>query len=554
MSAQVSYIEKEMRNLDLCPLSIKPPSKIKKDIDTSQLKRILQKKYINAQEMQAISCLFQTIIIGNTETDNIPILGENVNKWIYNMKKLSEGAYGEVYMTDIIEKDVNVVIKVPLHTMDYGDALREYFIGVTKINMLRYYIPNFVYTLGAFKCGDINRGCNGSQKIHTIYEKINGQGLFYKIKNNDFDWFLNMYVHILLALEVAQREIGFSHYDLHTLNVMIKEEPIKYTVLLDNVSYDIDTYEYPVIIDFGRSCVDYNDKSIGVWGLEQLNIFPFSVQGIDLGNLLNSAYIYNTDMTFKNKILKLSQHMGIDIERLSISSHFNISPLNALLSIISHPEYGRIASRSLSIKQRDKYIPIQYETVQNVYNELFKQKGNTNKRLLNSCLQNPRIYSSYILANIVKNLSSHFDSDKVKNVNEEISKNKHRLIRNDLNSLRSYREISSISSEILTISRSLLSQDVSTIYAKVYFKPSRYIEIKNDISDFMKAYNNFIKILPYLDQIYIIHWQKLNNEYSSFLQEFFDSRQYREYIAYKGTMFNTIRWIRSLQEDLQMYH
>ena len=53
-------------------------------------------------------------------------------------------------MVDFFSPDINVVIKVA--KKDSISMLREYFIGIKAINNLRYLIPTFSYTLGAFLC------------------------------------------------------------------------------------------------------------------------------------------------------------------------------------------------------------------------------------------------------------------------------------------------------------------------------------------------------------------------------------------------------------------
>ena len=138
------YIKNELSN-NSC--SIKIVSKASAtDIDTNKVKSILNKSYASAQEMQAISCLFNTMFMSNMEIDNIPLIDplmdNSVNKWIKHTHVLSKGAYGEVSVAYIIQKDIQIIIKIPLDNADYDDILREYFIGITKINSLRYFIPN----------------------------------------------------------------------------------------------------------------------------------------------------------------------------------------------------------------------------------------------------------------------------------------------------------------------------------------------------------------------------------------------------------------------------
>lgn len=551
MRGQHLYIQNKMNDMDLCPITLKS-NPYPNDIDTTKIRKILKKSYISAQDMKAISCLFQSILTSNLKIDTVPILGSEVNKWIKSIKKLSSGGYGEVLMADVLNEDINIVIKRPLQESIYEDILREYFIGITRINNLRYYVPNFVYTLGAFHCGNISKGCNGVKTLHIVYEKIHGKGFYHKMIQNRFEWFLRMFVQILLALEVAQREISFSHYDLHTLNVMIKEEPINYTVLIDNVSYEISTQEYPVIIDFGRSCVDYDGKSVGAWGLEQLNIFPFCTNGVDVGNFLYSAYLHN-NIHNKQDIVKLAGYLGIDINRITGGSHFNITPLNALISIISNKEYRDILSGTLGVKERDKYLSIQYDTVQNIYSEIFREDTDINKTLLKECIRNSKIYSSYIFANIVKNIIFHFYPDSAKRMTKLIEYNKDKMVHNDMIMLEGYQNIYSIPPDIVQTCISLLQQSVTRIHVDTYFNPKRRRELFFKILDFRNKYNIFEKILPYLDQVYMIRWQGIDKEYATFLQKFKQSQQYKDYLTYKTIIIQTFRWIRTLEESIEAY-
>ena len=55
--------------------------------------------------------------------------------------------------------------------------IREYFLGLSGINSLRYKIPTFVYTLGAFRL---------ENKNFVIYEKIMGDTLTYFLERDYF--------------------------------------------------------------------------------------------------------------------------------------------------------------------------------------------------------------------------------------------------------------------------------------------------------------------------------------------------------------------------------
>ena len=225
--------------------------------------------------------------------------------------------------------------------------------------------------------------------------------------------------------------------------------------------------------------------------------------------------------------------------------------------MLEKPVYSKIISKTITIQDRQELFPIQYDTLRNTYLNIFKIKSRINNIVLRKCVRNPVIYRSYILSTTVRDLVSKIyeqkESDTVNmysQMTDRMEDNKEQMIRYDINTLQRYKSIPKIPSEILIISKSLLKQDISTLYAKSYFNPNRKREIISDIKDFNRMYKIFSKILPYLDQVYTIRWYGLEKEYETFLNEFSESMQYSRYIIYKDTVYATLRWVKSLKGDL----
>lgn len=64
---------------------------------------------------------------------------------------------------------------------------------------------------------------------------------------------------VLVALIIAQHKLKFTHYDLHSCNILIKKcDPnIVFTYVCNGITYVIPTYgSYPIIIDYGFSYAD----------------------------------------------------------------------------------------------------------------------------------------------------------------------------------------------------------------------------------------------------------------------------------------------------------
>jgi len=94
-----------------------------------------------------------------------------------------------------------------------------------------------------------------------LYEKINNFPLHRYLKkiNYDNNLMASQILQLLLALQIAQNKFNFTHYDLHTTNVLQQRCEFNSVFLynIDNVKYLVPTYGYyPKIIDVGSSYCD----------------------------------------------------------------------------------------------------------------------------------------------------------------------------------------------------------------------------------------------------------------------------------------------------------
>jgi thiamine kinase-like enzyme len=70
--------------------------------------------------------------------------------------------------------------------------------------------------------------------------------------NEDIDEFNNIFIQILFALHVAQKNFNFLHGDLHAGNIMLKRERVSIQINGQTIQTDY----RPYFIDFGMACVD----------------------------------------------------------------------------------------------------------------------------------------------------------------------------------------------------------------------------------------------------------------------------------------------------------
>ena len=179
---------------------------------------------------------------------------------------------------------------VKIATMKYADKsngvfgfyniVHELAVGLA-VNTLKNRVPNFMYTWGGFVCSPPERNtklANPSSSVEYKYkfekmcvnsyenpqvillnEFINGNSLRVLLDQKDFNYtmFLEIIFQLACAIDIAQKELSFIHNDLHSENVLVQisEHP-------SNFNYDgktISSHFIPVIIDYGRATLKYNE-------------------------------------------------------------------------------------------------------------------------------------------------------------------------------------------------------------------------------------------------------------------------------------------------------
>ena len=240
-------------------------------INTVIIKNILLNLFCDMHNMEAISYMFNKLLTSSNQKNGIYQVSKNIKNIIKKHTKLNiESSSGDIYITDMFTSNIKFVIKIPKNINEHIGIVREYFIGLNAINKLRYLIPNFVYTFISFncptECNDILNIKQTSTTPFIILEHIPGDTIKTLLNNNliTFSQYINIFVQLLFALEIAQRNISFCHFDLHTSNIICRhiDNDMNYNILLDNTTYNITCRKYlPVVIDFGLSSVKYKKKN-----------------------------------------------------------------------------------------------------------------------------------------------------------------------------------------------------------------------------------------------------------------------------------------------------
>jgi hypothetical protein len=194
-----------------------------------------------------------------------------------------------------------VVGKKSLKYMKKIENIHEAFIGKYVINNLLKSCPNFVFTLGYRDEPYItylpedeyvpqNYIFENNKENTILQEYIYGPTLQEFLKQCTIKSWMEIVLGLSCALIIAQTNYGFVHHDLKPWNIMVNILPepiiIEYFLRSNNGSdtvYKLKTKYIPIIIDYGKSHVVYNNVHYGI-----IDPFTFDKQ-IDLITLLLST-------------------------------------------------------------------------------------------------------------------------------------------------------------------------------------------------------------------------------------------------------------------------
>lgn len=260
---------------------------------------------------------------------------ERVMEWVRGMRHLTSQIPNEVSFASKITQMRQYFygmdtfqIKAPRLCQDDSDKVsperldcltHEAFVGLYGLNPLRKAgIPNFAYVYGGFEASPpiihpdskkiLAWGTNENvpdQVFYTIFENTNfTETLNDSCKNDTYDIILSYFIQIVLALKSANEYCNFTHYNLHTKNILLRKQV--------NSILDI---EYPfqdkkllirsprgiiaTIYEYTTSYIEINvDNKLKGFGYNNYEDVPF-----------DSVGIYNDKSFIMTDVYKLLMHI-----------------------------------------------------------------------------------------------------------------------------------------------------------------------------------------------------------------------------------------------------
>ena len=190
---------------------------------------------------------------------NMVITDGTWDKYAKNIRPITQNKLGVVTYATIA--DFPLAIKSTKDSSKIKEHIHEAYIGTKAINELLNYIPNFAYIFGLYENKDMN-------EFNVVTEFIEGITLADYIKSIQFNFeeFLFIIIQLCLALQVAQNHCALVHYDLAPWNIMIQRSPTPITfdyIIEHNKIFRVNTTVIPVIIDYGKSHVVYDQEHHG---------------------------------------------------------------------------------------------------------------------------------------------------------------------------------------------------------------------------------------------------------------------------------------------------
>nr|QBK90594.1 MAG: protein kinase [Pithovirus LCPAC104] len=253
-------------------------------LDSRELKKILREEYYNPLIMKSTTCIIQSLYKLPSEGSITSI--DRIKNLLTNLKLIGVPSLeGNVFKIGIENLNDVFVIKTPRNTKN--NLTHELFVGLILTGM-RKYVLNFSYTFAGFKCSrsfitdsSIISWCN-TPELSTdfiVSEIIDPSiSLTNFVETCLFEDFLNMFLQVLYSLDRAYKRYDFTHYDLHSGNVLLRKlyDKVYIPYFTENGTEYIKTNFIATIIDFGQSHIKYQGKSFGFYGLIQFGNNPES--------------------------------------------------------------------------------------------------------------------------------------------------------------------------------------------------------------------------------------------------------------------------------------
>lgn len=288
--------EKLAGTLSICKA---PNNNSLKDINAKVAASKIDEDFYSAGLLEALTCFFDSTF--HASELGLGPAPKDIHATLTGGKKIGgDSAEGVAILTGLKEAKDFVIVKAPRDPEEDG-LLHEFVVG-SILNNMRRDCPSFMYCFGGFRCAApvitgsgkkavVSKWCSGTDELvnYVIFEKIKGTSFGSAVKDCSLTDYLSWMVQVAMGNKRAVEKFGYTHYDLHDGNVLLREvderkegDPTDRTpfyipfVMDDGSIIYVAATRVAVTIDYGRCQIKYEDRHYGFWsyGLRQDGLYP----------------------------------------------------------------------------------------------------------------------------------------------------------------------------------------------------------------------------------------------------------------------------------------
>lgn len=239
-----------------------PISKIREQLsglNKKEASNAVTRYFFDSDIIKSFICIARSILLDSNEG----MLASNqlIRRYISNLRMVGHGTFGNAILSDLVTSDTEgvrsreqfeskeskqklgsaetnigkdlFILKTSRNEKGNNMLIHEATIATLIINAMRMYIPNFAIVYGLFECAppifdekNVSTWCTDkrNQSPYVVYENIPHDVTFEQYcRRCTFKEFICAYLQLIHSLEFAYDYCGFTHYDAHGSNILMRK-------------------------------------------------------------------------------------------------------------------------------------------------------------------------------------------------------------------------------------------------------------------------------------------------------------------------------------------
>ena len=277
-------------------------------------RQLLERQFASADIMYAFMDMIQWILFRSYQRRLDPMKIPMVSKELFHpffqesihLKTFGEkSTSGFVRWSEILKDRFPIILKAIQkkgNVTQMEDLIHEYIVSLYALNSLRTRIPHFSFAFALYSDPQysLSLAMEWIPNGLTLSSYLDKQ-LSRRWKEESSQEWISLFMQIILALEIAQEQCWFTHYDLHADNLILRENQNsryfpQFHVFHETFQWNSPPLYIPTMIDFAHACVtDKQSKLLigkqGKASFPEYGMYASYLPGADLLKFI--LYLYN---------------------------------------------------------------------------------------------------------------------------------------------------------------------------------------------------------------------------------------------------------------------